>query len=191
LRLFVAIELAEEIKAAVDAAATRLRAALLRSTPQLDARWVDLHHIHVTLWFIGEVSDDRARAIVSSLEPPLGTKTFDLAIGGFGVFPPSGLPRVVWLGVARGGEELRSLHADIGARLQPLGFEPEPRPYTGHLTLARVKDARRVRGRDIRAATTGLPDVVATFRVDTVTLFRSRLSPKSAQHEPILRIPLS
>jgi RNA 2',3'-cyclic 3'-phosphodiesterase len=190
MRLFVGIELADEMKSAVDAAASRLRAALLRSTPQLDARWVDLHHIHVTLWFIGEEPDDRARAIVSSLEPPLATQAFDLAVGGFGAFPPSGPPRVIWLGVARGGDELRSLHAEIGARLQPLGFEPEPRPYTGHLTIARVKDPRRARGRDIRTAAAGFPDVVATSRVDTVTLFRSRLSPKGAQHEPILRIPL-
>ena len=85
---------------------------------------------------------------------------------------------------------MRALHAEVGVRLLPLGFEPERRPYAAHLTIARIKDARGVRRQDIAAAAARLPVVVATSRIDSVTLFRSRLSPKGARYESILRIPL-
>jgi 2'-5' RNA ligase len=190
MRLFVGIELDDAVKAAVDAAVTSLRKRLGRSCPRLDARWVDVRHVHITLWFIGEVGDERARAIVSSLDPPFDVSAFDLGIGGCGVFPPSGAPRAIWLGVTRGGDEMRALHERVGTRLAPLGFEPERRPYAAHLTIARIKDARGVRRQDVLAGAARLPEVIGSSRVDAVTLFRSRLSPKGAQYESLLRIPL-
>jgi RNA 2',3'-cyclic 3'-phosphodiesterase len=190
MRLFVGIELDYAMKAAVETAVTGLRKRLRRSCPGLDARWVDVRQIHITLWFLGEVADERARAIISSLDAPFDVSAFDLVVGGCGVFPPSGAPRVIWLGVARGGNEMRALHDTVAVRLLPLGFEPERRPYSAHLTLARIKEARQVRRQEILAAAERLPAVIGTCRIDAVTVFRSRLSPKGAQYESLLRIPL-
>ena len=83
-----------------------------------------------------------------SLTPPLDARSFTLRIGGGGAFPPTGAPRAIWLGLATGREGLIAVHEQLRGRLVPLGFAPEARPYSPHLTIARVKEARP---RDARA----------------------------------------
>ena len=190
MRLFVAVEFEEPVRiAAVDAAA-RLRARLSRHQVDLDARWVPVDNLHITLWFIGEVNDLRAAAIVSALQPPFPCEPFELRLAGLGAFPPAGQPRVFWLGVSAGQDSLRVLHDETGARLRPLGFEDERRPYSAHLTIARVKDAPRGSGPIVREVLAGTPAGAGSTIVSAVTLFRSRVSSKGATYEPVARVPL-
>jgi 2'-5' RNA ligase len=188
MRLFVGIELSEDLKAGIDRAMAALRARLDRSARGFDARWIDPRNLHITLWFLGEVSEDRVPAVTSALDSPFRIEAFDLEIAQFGAFPLSGVPRVVWLGVRRGGDHLQALNAEVGERIEPLGFEREPRPYSAHLTVARVKQARG--GRALRDALAAAVVEAGSCRVDAATLFHSRLSPKGARYEPLLRIPL-
>jgi 2'-5' RNA ligase len=154
------------------------------------------------LWFIGEVSEDRAAAILQTMNTPFLTPGFDLEIRGVGAFPAHGAPRVLWIGVGAGQESAIALHGELAARLQPLGFEPEGRAYAAHLTMARVKawpepakqgkPKRRsgVNRGALREVLREFPADAGRCRIDAVTVFRSRLSPKGAAYEPLLRVPL-
>jgi RNA 2',3'-cyclic 3'-phosphodiesterase len=158
--------------------------------PQLQARWVSPEHLHITVWFIGEVNEERARTIEDVLRLPFATPAFDLEIDGAGRFPPSGQPRVFWLGMRQGGAELEQLYREVGQRLVPLGFEPERRPFSAHLTLARVKDVKGASSRAIADAVATVRAGCGASRVSALTLFRSRLSPRGAAYEALLRVPL-
>jgi 2'-5' RNA ligase len=189
-RLFVAVEIEEPVRIAAAEAVDRLRAQLSRRGVHLDARWVPADNLHITLWFVGEVDDVRAAAIASALQPPFPYEPFEARIAGLGAFPPSGAPRVFWLGIPEGQEGLAALHVETGARLRPLGFEAERRPYSAHLTIARVKDASRRSGPIVRELLAGTPADAGRTIVSAVTLFRSRVSSRGSTYEPVARVPL-
>ena len=188
MRLFIGVELDEQVRDRAAAIAESLRIQLGR---RINARWIPAANLHITLWFIGEVADDRADELLDALRPPFVEPSFDIHVAGLGAFPASGAPRVIWLGVQSGGDRLVRLHAELADRLQPLGIEPERRAYSAHLTIARVKDVSgSKRDVQLRAAFPALAAVAGQCRVAAVTVFRSRLSPKGAAYEPLLRVPL-
>lgn len=191
MRLFIGVELDDRVRGAAMDVAERLRQRLQRRAPQLEARWIDAPNLHVTVWFIGEVDEARASAIADALHPPFETPSFQLSLGGAGAFPPSGRPRVFWIAVREGGDRLAQLYREIERRLAPLGFAAERREYTAHLTIARVKDTGAAAPRAIRQAVGELSADAGSCIVSALTLFRSRLSPRGAAYEPILRVPLS
>jgi len=188
VRLFVGIELDDRVREAAARISDSVRRKLSES---VDARWIAASNLHITLWFIGEVDEPRSEELLDVLGRPYTVPGFDLEIAGLGAFPPSGAPRVFWLGVGAGLESLRRVHSELAVRLGPLGFEPERRAYSAHLTIARVKTVTRATPhRALREMLQGLPAVAGRCRTTHVTVFRSRLSPKGADHEVLLRIPL-
>jgi 2'-5' RNA ligase len=191
-RLFVGVELEPAVQAAVAAAADGLRAELGRGDIRITARWVPRDNLHVTLFFIGNTTDDRARAVQVALAPPFAVSRFDIRVAGLGAFPPSGVPRVFWIGLRSGVAEMAALNAEVSARLALLGCEPEGRPYSAHVTIARVKDLQsRGHASRIRRILGGLEADAGVSRVSAVTLFLSRLSPNGSAYEPLLRVPLT
>lgn len=192
MRLFVAAEPSDQVRSAAEASAQRLRDRLAITKAAGGIRWVPVTNMHLTVWFLGEVSDVRASAVLDALRPPLQTPAFDLHIAGFGAFPPSGPPRVLWMGVTRGLDDLARAHDEVGARLQPWGFPPEGRAYSAHLTIARVKEPPHGAARAaIRQAIAHEPADAGSCRIEALTVFRSRTSPHGATYEPLLRVPLS
>ncbi len=184
MRLFIGIELSDDVKARAAVIADEIREKV---GPRVTARWVSPANLHITLWFIGEAADDRAATIIDAIRTPFVTRSFDLELRGAGAFPPHGAPRVFWIGVARGQDVLGALYHELAARLQPPGGEPERRAYSAHLTIARVKECR---SRDIRNILKEVNADAGACRINAVTLFRSRLSPKGSTYEPLLRVPL-
>jgi 2'-5' RNA ligase len=207
MRLFVGVELDERVRAAAADAVEELRARLKRSRTEVMARWVAPENLHVTLWFIGEANDDRAAEIRGTLQRVLSTPAFELRARGCGAFPAAGPPRVFWLGITGGAEPMLRLYGEVKDRLVGIGFEPEKRPYSPHITIARVKAVRsRVftsagssqdrdltprAARAVREALAGMTADCGACRIDAVTLFRSHLSPNGSRYEPLLRVPLS
>jgi RNA 2',3'-cyclic 3'-phosphodiesterase len=190
MRLFIGIELSDDVKAAAAVAAGRLRDRLAREAPSALLRWVGPENLHITLWFLGEVRDPDAEALVTAMERPFEARPFPLRLAGAGAFPESGAPRAVWLGLAAGREGLLAIHDRLTRILRPLGHEPEKRPYSPHLTVARVKDVRRSDVPALRRVLREGNAQVGECDVRHVTLFRSRLSPKGSQYERVLRVPL-
>ena len=191
MRLFIGVDLEPPARAAAAAVSDQLRTELQRVDPDFTARWIPPANLHITLWFLGEVADDPAEAVMAALRRPLPDSSFPLVLRGCGAFPRSGPPRVLWVGVSRGADEMQGLYGGLADRLVPLGFSREQRPYAPHLTLARVKESGRGTARAIRQLLAGTPADCGTSAVTAVTLFRSRLSPRGAAYEPILRVPLA
>lgn len=187
--MFVGVELDDHVRDAAAEIGESLRRDLGR---HVNARWVPAANLHVTLWFLGEVQESRIESTLEALNAPFSETAFDLEISGLGAFPPSGEPRVFWLGVTSGGDVLRRINRELAARLRPLGFEAERRPYSAHLTIARVKEISRGSSyRDLRNMLATRPAEAGNCRVEAVTVFRSRVSSKGAVYEPLQRVRLS
>jgi RNA 2',3'-cyclic 3'-phosphodiesterase len=188
MRLFVGVELDDRVREAAAAIGESLRRELgLR----VDARWVPAANLHITLWFLGEVNESRVESTLDVLSRPFQETAFDIEISGLGAFPPSGAPRVFWLGVTAGGGSLARVHAELTTRLGPIGYEPERRAYSAHLTIARVKDVSPgVSARDIRSVLQASSAHAGRCRIGAVTVFRSHVSSKGSTYEALQRVRL-
>jgi 2'-5' RNA ligase len=135
MRLFVATDIPEDVRAALAALV-----ASLRSTCR-DARWARIEGLHVTLKFIGEIPEGKVGAIVSALRGVPVAKPIALNFRGLGFFPNERRPRVLWAGV-EAGSELPTLAAAVETALIPVGISREDRAFSPHLTLARFDSPR-------------------------------------------------
>ena len=191
MRLFVAAEPSATVRHAAAGIASTVRDALERDVERV-FRWIPAENLHLTVWFLGEVQGAACAAVLDALKPRLDERGFRLHLSGLGTFPTSGSPRVLWMGVREGMEALSRLHDAVGARLAPLGFGPDSRPYSAHLTLARIKAPIQAQARRaLREALGRLAADAGRSVVEDLTIFRSRTSPKGAIYEPLLRVPLS
>jgi RNA 2',3'-cyclic 3'-phosphodiesterase len=185
MRLFTAIELSEDARTAI-AALQKTVAAALSDTPR-SLRLVRTEHLHLTLIFIGEVPIERGHAIADVMSADIPQAPFAIEFGGIGVFPPSGPPRICWLGVLEGANEVVRLHAHVAGRLRGLDVAVEERPYRPHLTLGRWRD----RERSVKSRIAPTAESVARMPVSAVTLFESRLSSSGPSYTRLASARLS
>jgi 2'-5' RNA ligase len=186
MRLFVAVTLDDEVVAEAGRVADEVRRRL---PAQVRARWVDAANMHLTVRFIGQVDDDRVAAVIDAVRAPLPIAPFEIELGDCGAFPPSGPPRVIWIGLAAGLPSLSAMHDELNRRLAPLGLEAEDRAFSAHLTLARIRECPRGAARPARDAIAAVQPRPTRCVVDAATLFQSRLSPKGATYQPLANIP--
>ncbi len=184
MRCFLAIELPTDVRDQIAALQEELRATV-RSV-----RWTRPEQIHLTLKFLGDVPDAEVAGVCAAVgETAKACPPFELEIGGAGCFPGGGPVRVVWAGIARPAAELAACQQGCEARLAELGFKPEGRPYTPHLTIGRLNDFRdsaRVRSEvEAQAAFHA-----GRLTVTELTLFESVLRPTGAEHHVISRARL-
>ena len=189
IRSFVAIELPEAVKEALAALQRRLR----DQAPPQAVRWTRPESIHLTLQFLGEVAPGQIEAIVNALrEVSAERPPFTFQVMGVGVFPNPHRPRVVWAGVSEPNEPLLDLQKAVGQALAPLGFPPEKRGFTPHLTIGRA--ARHAGRRELSelgaAVIQAEVGVVGQVRVDHITLMKSDLRPGGAVYTPLAVVPL-
>ena len=188
MRLFVAVEIGERLAKRAATLTEELERRATTAARRAKVTWIPADRMHLTIRFIGEVDDGKASMVRQVLEEPLAVAPFRLTLCGVGTFPKSGTPRVVWLGVTEGGEQLRRVEREITARLTPLGIPEEHRAYSPHLTLARVRDPAGLKSTRL---VDGLTDRrIGTTHIDTITLFQSKLSPKGPTYTPLLRTSL-
>ena len=137
---------------------------------------------------IVEVNEPLGAAIAEAMRAPIAMPAFALALGGLGMFPPRGAPRVLWIGAIRGGRETIELQRAVAERVTRTGVELERRPFHAHLTLGRWRDSgERDRRAVLEVADTG---ELARIEVDHVTLYQSRLSPHGATHTALVTTAL-
>lgn len=138
--------------------------------------WTRPGNWHLTLKFLGEVPGDKVPAMEGAVSQALSAlpfRPFPFRAAGAGVFPSLPRPRVLWAGVSEGAEEAKGLAACLEEALMPHGFQRGERPFAPHLTVARIKEARRedVESVLMKMNTTGWP--VVSMR--EVVLWRSAL----------------
>lgn len=183
MRLFLAIDLGEAARSAIGTAQQRLRERLE------GWRWVDPRGIHLTVRFLGEIAPEALTHHLTAWRGAAGSCAgVRLSVGGLGVFPPRGAPRVLWIGV----EEIEP-HGAVDAlgriferTARDLSLAAETRPFRPHLTLARA-------GRHGRPAPPSGEAVGVLGEIDAreIVLFRSELSPRGARYTPIETFPFS
>jgi RNA 2',3'-cyclic 3'-phosphodiesterase len=188
VRLFVAIELEAAARALVAAEQNRLK----RAAGSDGLRWVDESHLHLTLVFLGEVAEPEVAAVTRAVSEPIPLKPFVLSLGGVGVFPSRGAPRVLWLGAAAGGTETAAVQRAVAERVISCGIRIEDRPFHPHLTLARWRDPGSGRRAARQLTAKGQrPTEVARVEVTHTTLFRSTLSPRGSTYTRLATAPLA
>jgi 2'-5' RNA ligase len=142
--------------------------------------------MHVTLAFLGQTSDDRLADVTAAVEAAAGGVTaFDIEIDHSGRFPPTGKPRVVWLGIGAGAPAVLALGDRIRAELTRREITFDRKPLRAHVTLARAReDVKLVDARAIAAAVEAMRIPHLRFRADAVVVFESVLSPRGARYSP-------
>jgi 2'-5' RNA ligase len=189
IRSFIAVELPGEFRLALARLQERLK-----SGSRAPVKWVDPDIIHLTLKFLGNIDSALTGRITEAIrEAARGLHPFRLEMSGLGVFPSPARVRVVWGGLTGEVEKLVQLQHRIDTALVPLGFQPESRPFTPHLTLARVRDhaapdQRQELGRLITATHFEVPGGI---KVDAVHLMRSQLTPQGPIYTRISSVALT
>jgi RNA 2',3'-cyclic 3'-phosphodiesterase len=180
LRLFVAADPSPSVR-------DRIRAAMDRARPLApSARWVDLASLHVTLTFLGDTETERIPAIEAAVSAvALRHAAFDLRFGGAGTFGGRA-PRVLWGGLTGDVAPLVAAQRDLAEALVPLGYVPEPRAFTPHLTLARAREPRAELELPAAAAALAGEDFGPT-RVGSLVLYSSARS----VYTPMATFPLA
>jgi RNA 2',3'-cyclic 3'-phosphodiesterase len=134
LRTFVAVEISEPIR---DRAGELV--AMLGGTTA-NVKWVEPHNMHLTLKFLGEVHQREIIRVCQMVSRGAAkVEPFELEVHGAGAFPNAARPRTVWLGAAKGADQMRLLHDHLEAALADLGYRTEHRRFQTHLTIGRVR----------------------------------------------------
>jgi 2'-5' RNA ligase len=185
IRTFLAIEIPKEILEQLE----RVQYRLGRSMTGV-IRWSKMSSVHLTLKFFGSITERDIRAIDDTLKTKAPSFVpFAVAVGTMGVFPGLSRPRVLWVGLTEGMEELTALQAAIEQALEAEGFAREDRPYRPHLTLGRMKTDRRIEGLE-KAIESHRDFSAGSFKAREMVLFRSDLKPTGPVYTPLGRYPL-
>ncbi|UCD03412.1 MAG: RNA 2',3'-cyclic phosphodiesterase [Candidatus Aenigmatarchaeota archaeon] len=176
MRLFIAAEIPEEIR--------KKLFSIQKSIPDAIAKikWVEKENIHMTLKFLGEVSEVKVDGIKEALAA-LGMKPFECSVKGFGTFPNEKYVKVIWAGIEPAQPFIR-LHEDIDNALLPLGFEKDPR-FSPHVTVGRVRfvrDRERLRECIETLKNTGIEE---NFTISGFVLKNSTLTEKGPVYETV------
>ncbi len=173
-RLFLAINLPQEVKSAVRTAQTQMKAQMRRSK----ITWADPDQCHITLHFLGGVQAGKRDQLVAALRAGSYPKPFTLALSQVSAFPSKKQPRTLFVETTS-HPSVRILHMRMGAILANLGFEVDPRPWLPHLTIGRVHVQSEVLKPE------EIPVQPVRFAVTAFALMRSMLSPEGSRYETV------
>lgn len=186
-RLFIAAELPEDLRHALVVLQQRLR----RGNPPV--RWVDPATMHLTLWFLGDVAEERIPHLAAALTRAFADQVaVTVHLTRIGAFPTMQRPSVIWAGLTDDRHGLRMWYTSLARQLDPLGFPAEPRPFQPHLTLGRVRreasaEQQTRLGASIRDVTISTHD---SWTLRHIALFQSELRPEGPRHTPLARVDL-
>jgi 2'-5' RNA ligase len=180
MRCFIAVETTPEARRELG----RLQQALRPLAPGV--RWVRPEAMHLTLAFLGEVDGEFAAAAREPLAAAgAGHRAFTARLAGLGAFGSPSRARVLWVGLDRGRDELVRLARSVNDALRTVGFRPEDRPFSPHLTLGRLREPTDL------AAVTGRAFATSEFPVGRVVLIKSELRPEGPHYTELGAFPLA
>jgi len=187
-RTFIALASDESLQSYL----ARVIQRLAQELPNL--RWVDPAGIHLTLAFLGELTNEQLVAAMQAAElaarevPP-----FDYRLSHPGIFGSPRQPRVIWIGIDEPTSRLVQLHQALNQELEQRGFEVDKRPFSPHLTLSRIKAPlkpdeqqrlqRLVAGKNVVSSS-------STYHVRDLSVMKSELSRTGARYTTLQDVPL-
>lgn len=182
MRLFTGLDLPAEVVRALEALLDRLR-------PTVRIKWSPPANLHVTTRFIGEWPEERLPDLRAALGGIPSHPPIPVHIRKLGFFPNPHAPRIFWAGV-EASPDLAALAAETDRALEPLGLKPEGRPFSPHLTLARIKEPVPVQ--KLRETIAALPSLeFGSFSADRFFLYQSRPGPAGSVYTKLAEFPLA
>jgi RNA 2',3'-cyclic 3'-phosphodiesterase len=188
LRSFIAIE----IPAAVQTEIAHSTASFKKALPGTLVRWVAPQNVHLTLKFLGDVPSTILEQLAEAVKVEAASHSiFSISVGGLGAFPTQRRARVIWIGLDA-PPALEALQHAVETVVAQLGFAPEGRPFSPHLTVGRV--GPNVNGSDLQRIRTQLETAqvgaLGTLRVEAVHIFKSDLQPGGAVYTRLFSLPM-
>jgi 2'-5' RNA ligase len=171
VRSFLAFDLEND---AVKKKLTEIQTRAIQTSA--DLKLVETENIHLTIRFLGDITLTMAEKIFLEISK-VQFKPFVVQLTGLGVFPSLSYPRVLWAGISQGSKQLQDVVSQIEPRLQSLGFPPDPKAFSPHLTIARVRSARN-KPQLADFVTKNEKYDFGTVNVECLKLKKSELTPK-------------
>jgi 2'-5' RNA ligase len=189
IRSFIAIELPLELKKRLVQLQDEFKSAGFSFV-----KWAAPEGIHLTLKFLGSIPQSTIPGIIAGItKASQGIPPFTLETSDLGVFPNLRRPNVFWLGVGGDLEKACTLQKRIDEELKPMGFTPEKRAFTPHLTLARLREDASLQNRkdfgDLVAGTHFCSKNV--IEVKGISLMMSQLHPTGAVYTKLDEVKLN
>ena len=135
IRTFIAVNLSSDIKEYLSSLMGNI------SIPESKIKWVDKDNLHITIKFLGYLSQEKIELIKSELKEITSQhKPFLIQLSSYiGVFPTYTMPRIVWIGIKEGVNRLEELYNSIEINFFKGGFLKEEKGFSSHITIGRVK----------------------------------------------------
>lgn len=169
MRTFIGVNISNEIKMEL----SRIQNVLKEMN--LDVKWVKPENMHITLKFLGEIQKEKIKILQNDLTSVANRfKPFEINISGLGTFPDLRRPRVIWIGIDRGGSELKKMAIFIENNLANIGLAKEDKKFSAHLTLGRVRTTRNIERLKDKVEKLDIRPLSCV--VDRFILFRSTLT---------------
>ena len=183
--------MAEEVRDAVGELMEAVAGAPIGERVFGQPRWVRVDGLHLTLRFLGATPDERQPALAEARAAAArGVAPFGVVLSGGGAFPNAYRPRVLWIGIGEGEEQLANLVHRLDEHLAPLGWPPQEHPFAPHLTLARTDG---VPGADehARRLADAAREVRLSWQADRLVLYKSIVGRGPARYEGLAEALLS
>lgn len=171
IRSFIAFDIGNE---SVLKRITDMQSLLVKT--EADLKLVEPKNIHMTLRFLGNITTNMVEKIFEEMQK-VQFIPFNVKMHGIGVFPNLRYPRVLWIGITEGADQLRSVFSQLEPRLRNLGFTPDSKGFSPHLTIARVKSGRN-KAELAKFVTENADYEFGTVAAQCLRLKRSDLTPK-------------
>lgn len=185
IRTFVAVDISNKIR---DAA---MRQIVKFSGLTNDYNWVKRDHMHVTLNFLGDVDESEVPAVCRLIKQTvLDFGSFELSIKGLGCFPKPEKPRVIWLGIDQGNEELKQLQSQLADALETMRFPRDRNDFHPHLTLGRLQRGSRWNDSVVQAVDSGSAIEGGSTVIEQVVVYSSYIDRIGPTYTPMSKIDL-
>ena len=194
IRTFLAVELGDELRNQITLFQQNLKQRLVReSSKDIRITWVQPSSIHLTMKFLGDTDEHLIEPLREAIERAMpGHGAVHMPIERLGVFPRLLQPRVLWIGPSEQWEQsddakrLTALHRAVENCCQSVGFAPEGRPLSPHLTLARVKEGERHVGQALaKSGAMDRPVSLGLLAVESIVLMKSELRPTGSVYRKL------
>jgi len=183
MRLFVAVDIPEDVRATIKSLVEKLRGTAR------NARWARIEGLHVTLKFIGETFPENAGKINGALATVPVPAPFALRFHGLGFFPNERRPRVLWAGI-EAAPQLAALAEAVESVLEPLGIPRESRAFAPHLTLARFDSPGGLESLHVAIESASTPEF-GSASVKEFHLYESILKRGGAEYTRLATFPFA
>jgi 2'-5' RNA ligase len=187
LRTFIALDVPSAVLDTITRIQNRFKSL------GLHASWVKPGNIHLTLKFLGDTDPDRIPGIQNKLSEALAPfAPFQLVLNSVGVFPDTHRPRVLWVGLKDDSGRLKTLQTATEKALESAGFPIEQRPFSPHLTLARIKSPKGKKALQEELDAVNQEGIEPhPFEVDEIKLYKSQLTPKGSIYTVLANFKLN